>query len=424
MKTSKTNWNKALFSRLAIGLVSLLLTLNVHAKTETVEKNYDVKSGGTLTINSDQGSIEIEPWNKDKVAVQVKKKASSEKRLNEFKLSFDQSGNNVSIDGDSEWNTKVRVQFIVKVPAHYNLDLKTGGGSIEIGDMSGEIKLHTSGGSIKIGNIAEGQVDADTSGGSIRVGDVNGDLKVNTSGGSIKLGNITGTSEINTSGGSITLKSGSNNVNADTSGGSINIGPVTGNVKAETSGGSINVDRVKGNVDVDTSGGSINIAMTDGDVKAETSGGTIKVEGSTGKIDVDTSGGSIKIGSSGGPIVAETAGGSIRIKQANGSIDADTAGGSIEAEMIATSGDTHINLSSAGGDIELYIPANLAASIDAKLKITRSAKRDYRIYSDFPLTIKGEKSDRISGKGDINGGGDSIKLKTTNGDIYIKKLEN
>jgi DUF4097 and DUF4098 domain-containing protein YvlB len=375
------------FTRLLIGLASLVLTSNAFAKTETVEKNFEVSQGGTLTINSDQGSIDIETWNKDSVAIKVKKKASSQERIDEFKLSFNQSGNDISVDGDSEWNSKVNVQFMIKVPTSFNLDVKTGGGSIEVGDLSGMIKVHTSGGSIKIGNVAEGNVDADTSGGSIKVGDVNGNLKVNTSGGSIKL----------------------------TSGG--------GDVKAETSGGSINIGPVTGDVDVDTSGGSIGIAMIDGDVKAETSGGSIQVEGSTGKVNVDTSGGSIKINSSGGPIVAETAGGNIKIKKANGSIDASTAGGSIEAEMIATSGDTHVKLSSSGGDIELYIPASLSASVDAKLEITRNSRRDYRIYSDFPLTIKGAKSDRITGEGDINGGGDKIQLRTTNGDIYIKKIE-
>ena len=48
---------------------------------------------------------------------------------------------------------------------------------------------------------------------------------------------------------------------------------------------------------------------------------------------------------------------------------------------------------------------------------------DYRIYSDFPLVIKGENSNRITGRGDINGGGDLIKLRTMNGDIHIRLLK-
>ena len=64
-----------------------------------------------------------------------------------------------------------------------------------------------------------------------------------------------------------------------------------------------------------------------------------------------------------------------------------------------------------------------------------SSLDEYDIYSDFPLNIVREgdeagKSHRkfyrkvngaITAEGDINGGGDSISLETTNGDIYIKK---
>jgi DUF4097 and DUF4098 domain-containing protein YvlB len=161
-------------------------------------------------------------------------------------------------------------------------------------------------------------------------------------------------------------------------------------------------------------------------VKAETSGGSIKIEGSKGKVDLDTAGGSIYVGSSEGPVIADTAGGNIKILQARGYIEADTAGGSIEAEMIETNNklDTHVYLDTAGGSITVYLPKTFAASISAELEITRSAKRDYRIYSDFPLTIKGEKSDMVTANGDINGGGDKVTLETTNGDIYIKMLKN
>ncbi|MCW8997440.1 MAG: DUF4097 domain-containing protein, partial [Kangiellaceae bacterium] len=257
-----------------IAACSLLIAGNVIAEVENVEKRFDVTSGGTLNLNSDHGSIELESWKKNEVLIEVRKKARNKERLDEFKLTFDQKGNDIYVEGDSEWNSKVSIKYTIKVPSEFNLDLKTGGGSIKVGDLSGKIKVHTSGGSIRIGNVAQGEVDANTSGGSIKVGDVNGNLKVDTSGGSIKIGEVTGTSEINTSGGSIGLVSGGGSVKADTSGGSIKIGPVNGDV------------------DVDTSGGSIKIGMSQGDVKAETSGGSIKVEGAKGKVNVDTSGGS------------------------------------------------------------------------------------------------------------------------------------
>ena len=387
--------------------LGLLMALPVSSKTQDISRNFSVKPGGTLVLESDEGSIEVETWDQSQVEIKVRKMSRKQARLDDFTLNFEQDGDNVLVEGRSDWNARVSVEFRIKVPRQYNLDLKTGGGSIEVGDIRGEVKVDTSGGSIQIGNVSGGDVDAETSGGSITVGDVTGNLKVDTSGGSIHLGKIQGRSSIETSGGSITLEQGGDDVDADTSGGSITIGPVKGNVK------------------VDTSGGSIKIAMAQGDVKAETSGGSIKVEGAKGKVNVDSSGGSLFVGGSGGPVKADTAGGSIKILQARGAIDAETAGGKIEAEMILAdqSADTHVNLETAGGSITLHLPKKLAATVSASLRITRSARRDYRIYSDFPLAIKGEDSDRITAKGDLNGGGDRVTLKTTNGDIYIKVLE-
>ena len=394
-------------------LLLLLATFIVMAatpaksETEKVNKSFAVTPGGTLAIESDRGSIKVETWGRQTVDVLVEKTDRNQKRLDGFKVDFDQKGNDIFIEGHGERKSKVSVKFIVKVPREFSLDLQTGGGAIGIADISGDIKVNTKGGGIGIGNVTQGNVDAKTSGGGIKVGDVDGDLKVKTSGGNIRLGSISGESAIHTSGGSITLEQGGNDVKAKTSGGKIKIGPV------------------KGKVEVRTSGGGIRIGFADEDVIAKTSGGFIEVEGSNGSVDIDSSGGNLFVGSSGGPVKAETSGGNINILQARGFIEADTSGGKIEAELIVDDKnvDTHVNLESSGGSLTMHIPGRLAASVSATLKITRNANRDYRIYSDFPLTIKGEDSRKITAKGDINGGGDKMTLSTTNGDIHIKMLE-
>jgi len=383
-------------------------TLVANGAEEIISKSYSVKPGGTLYIQSDSGRIEIETWDKNKVDVKITKRSRKEKRLQEFDLDIEHTGNDVSIEGEGQWNSRVSISYFIRLPKEYNLDLKTGGGAISVNDISGQIKMKTSGGSIKVGNVAKGNVDVDTSGGSINVGNVNGNLKADTSGGKITVGKITGKTDL------------------DTSGGRIIVAHATGDLKAETSGGSITVGTSDNDVDVNTSGGSIKIGMAQGNVKADTSGGSITVKGSKGNVQIDSSGGNLFVGQSGGYVKADTSGGNITIKKANGFIEADTSGGRIEAEMIQTDNnkDTHVSLESSGGDITLYIPKGIEATVNARLKISNRARRDYRIYSDFPLTIKGQDSSRVSAKGKINGGGDKIDISTSNGDIYIKMLEN
>jgi DUF4097 and DUF4098 domain-containing protein YvlB len=400
----KPSTKKLLYSLIA--LIALTLAMTAYAETGNFEKTFSVGKGGTLYLESGMGTIKVGTWEKGEVFVSIKKRARNKERLDGFEVQIEQNGNDIHVRGDKGWDNRVRVEFQVNVPKEYNVDLSTGGGSIDVSDINGNVKLHTSGGSIAIGDVDGGDVDARTSGGTIKVGDVKGDLKVDTSGGSINLGKITGSSTIHTSGGSISVAQGGSDTDAYTSGGGINIGPSKGNVK------------------VRTSGGGINIATVNGDVDADTSGGSIRVEGSKGKTVIRTSGGTLTVNSSDGPVMADTSGGDIKIMQAKGAIDARTSGGSIAAEMIETdnSKDTHVSLSSSGGDITVYLPETIEATVSATIKISRFANRDYQIYTDFPLSAKGEGSSRISAEGAINGGGDRIQIDTSNGDVYIKKL--
>ena len=364
----------------------LLISVAVFAADKKIEESFKVKPGGELQLESSSGSISVESWNKNEVDVQVEMRARRESQLEDFSVNVEQKGNKVLIEGDSGWGSRVKVKYKVKVPKQFNLNIKTGGGSIAAGKE------------------LEGNVLARTSGGGIKIGDVTGDVDVNTSGGSISVGKVSGELQVDTSGGSIKIAAGGKSTSADTSGGSINIGPSEGPVKADTSGGSIRVAHAKGDVHVDTSGGSIILDGSDGNVRA------------------DTAGGSIQIDNTAGTVVADTSGGSITITRSRGAIKADTSGGHISAELIEDDPavDTSIELSTNGGKLTVYLPEKLKASISARLELGWHS-REAQIYSDFPLSITKEDGMMV-GEGDINGGGDRVVLKGSNEDIYIKKL--
>lgn len=181
-------------------LAILALTMPAYAKTGKITKTFPVEKGGTLVIESNLGSIYVGTWDRDEVSVIVKRSASRMSRVNGFKVQIDQRGNDVYVKGENEQNNRVDVEFYINVPKEFSVDLKTGDGSINVGDLKGNVKLLTDDGGISIGNVIGGKVDARTSGDSIKVGNVKGDLKLDTSGGSIQLGKITGKSCINTAG--------------------------------------------------------------------------------------------------------------------------------------------------------------------------------------------------------------------------------
>ncbi|HYC58890.1 MAG TPA: DUF4097 family beta strand repeat-containing protein [Thermoanaerobaculia bacterium] len=304
------------------------------AAEDTIKKGFNVADGGTLRLDSAYGDVRIVTGG-DGVAVEVIRKADGrrgEERMREHKIEFRQDGNDVIVEGDRDgdnhgWSNWIRwsdedyeVQWNVRIPKTYNVEVKTSGGSIETDDIGGTLDARTSGGGIKTGRLL-GNATLKTSGGGIRIGGGNGDILAHTSGGSVEIGDTTG------------------EVEAKTSGGSISLARVGGKVLARTSGGGIRIDDAMGSVDASTSGGSITARLSRqpaGDSKLSTSGGSVSVSVASGlnfELDARASGGGVRsdipllvqglkdddslqgrIGNGGPKLVLRTSGGGIRVK--------------------------------------------------------------------------------------------------------------
>lgn len=247
-------------------IVSAILTLlfigYTTAKSNLDQQSFTVTKGGTLYLDSDAGSLDIESHAKDTVEVLVEKNGRS---ADDFFVTFEQDGADVRINGerDNSWYSSLNVRFMIKVPEQYNIAVDTGGGSIALDNLDGQVKARTSGGSIQLGAI-KGDVEVRTSGGSIRVDEVAGNINAHTSGGSIRATlskQPTADCRLTTSGGSVTAyldPSIKVNLSASTSGGSVNSQlPVTGKINKRSIKGEIN----GGGPDLvlRTSGGSVNV---------------------------------------------------------------------------------------------------------------------------------------------------------------------
>src|SRR5437660_728111 len=144
-----------------------------------------------------------------------------------------------------------------------------------------------------------------------------------------------------------------------------------------------------------------------------TSGGDVKVGDAAANVSAKTSGGDIEIKRVAGNLAAHTSGGSITIDEAHGAIDASTSGGSIEARIAQRpSGDS--TLKTSGGGITLSIAPNVAIDVDA-----HTSGGD--IETDVPVTLLGKQSESTL-EGKLNGGGPRVVLRTSGGDIRLRKM--
>ncbi len=297
------------------------------------------------------------------------------------------------------------VQFEVAVPRGYSVEVNTGAGDITTADIGGTASLRTQGGNIKTGRIGgSGLRDAsrgrsvarlDTQGGHIQVLDVAGDLTAFTAGGHINVGNIAGDAALRTGGGHIRA------------------GQIGGRAELETVGGNITVAHAENFVNVRTGGGQIDFGEVRGSVRAQTGGGGIRVMYVSGPMEVESSGGSICLTRVAGALQAATSGGTITAW-----INPDPPSGGGAVRLGGAS-----QLASGNGDIVVFLPRNLAATIDAT--VTSGGLRHIEADPALHLTVQSSNTGTgpVHAIAVLNGGGALLKLHTTAGKIRLQFLD-
>jgi DUF4097 and DUF4098 domain-containing protein YvlB len=305
------------------------------ATEEKIDKTFAVKSGGSLVVEVDFGSIEVTTSpNRSEVSVDIWRKvtrwsqAEEESFLKDNPVEFVRDGDTVTVRARARnhftwswftgWRNRNEARTIVQVPEHFNARLETAGGSIAVSDVSGSVEADTRGGPLQFSRV-HGPLAGHTSGGGIKVFACDGEIRIETSGGGIEVNGGGGSLHGDTSGGGITVKTFSGPIAVETSGGGITIENIQGKIAGSTSGGPIRAvlpSPVPGDVDLETSGGGVTLSVAaDAAFKldAETSGGGVNcelpltVQGNiqrnqiTGT--VNAGGPSVKLRSSGGGIL-------------------------------------------------------------------------------------------------------------------------
>lgn len=355
-----------------------------------------VKAGGRLVLRAEPGSVNVDPGVSGRVVCLVHLVAygtdeqAAKGCFDAYRLKALRTANGAYIQGLSGCaggHPAPSAAFNVRVPLKFNLDIKTQGGSIRVGELEGQLTAQTAGGDIRAGNL-RGPVRVSTAGGVISLGNVSGSVSAQTAGGNVNVGNVNGPATI------------------ATGGGEIRAGVINGPLTAQTAGGNIFLQAAAGPVQVETMGGQIHLGECGSSVRAQTAGGNIEVAGAHGRVR------------------AESAGGSITLLKAMSSVQAQTAAGRILAQIDAKrSSFGPSSLETQAGDVDVFLPPSLPVTIDALI----AHSTGNRIISDFPLEISKVRNGFALGqewaKGPIHGGGSPLEIRTMMGNIQIRKMD-
>jgi hypothetical protein len=166
--------------------------------------DFKVAAHAAVVIDSDAGSVTLEPGPAGAIHVDATKKADSEAEAQKLDVDVRLDGNVVRVRfGHARDWSHGSVDFRVRAPADSRLEVRTGGGSVDAHGFSGGVAVETGGGSVNVGD-ARGPLKVHTGGGSVRVAHVAGSVDIRTGGGSINCdGELSGQNRIETGGGSI-----------------------------------------------------------------------------------------------------------------------------------------------------------------------------------------------------------------------------
>jgi hypothetical protein len=334
-----------------------------------------VNENTTLVVKADTGDLQVDTTGRES-AVDVQTDGG-QIRENCGKDIIEYSGN-----GAHFWK--------ITTPRDIDLDLKTVGGGITVGNVDGNVVLKTNGGGVSVGSIR-------------------GNATITTEGGAIKSGNIGGNAVLRTPG-------------------TIEVGDVGGNAEFHTTTGRITAGNIAGSNTIAEAGRTITIIKA-GEVKATTSTGDIYIA-EAARINAKSGGGHITTRRVRGPFQGHTEEGDIRLDSAGSWVEASTGHGNILVHLVPENidGDLHMDLQAGVGDITVYLPPRLHAAVD--MTVQKPVFQAQQIISEFPVTPPHPGQGLIPNnryyapthsESLLNGGGNNIVLHTALGKITLRK---
>jgi hypothetical protein len=130
-------------------------------------------------------------------------------------------------------------------------------------------------------------------------------------------------------------------------------------------------------------------------------------------LDIDTVNGRVVVRKVSGVMSLGSTNGRIEVHEGSGRVDASTTNGRIYAQLLRVDRGG-MRFSTTNGGVEIELPESIAANLDV-------STTNGSINTDFPITVSGTfNKNRLSGV--VNGGGESLRVRTTNGSVRISKI--
>ncbi|MGA3009954.1 MAG: DUF4097 family beta strand repeat-containing protein [Terracidiphilus sp.] len=321
--------------------------------------NSQIPANAAIEINNPRGDVSVTAGETSTIQVQAHEMAYADSDSNAKKI-FDNEAAHVTVNGGtvlikSENDSKGRVNLTITVPKSSHLTINSGWGDVTAAGLGAGVDV-----------TARGDIHVSSISGSVQVHFING--RHDTFAAHDVQGDVILSGDVN----DLTLSEIKGNVTQN--------GELLGDVHLET---------IRGPVHLHTSVTDLELAELPGDLTLDSD--DLRVNEAKGTVHITTRSKDIDLNQIYGDSYVETRNGRIAVEPA---------------------GTYAVEAKNDKGDVELTLPPNPSASINA-----RTHNGD--IVNDFDLPISGDENKSLNGK--IGAGAARVVLSAEDGDVRIKK---
>ena len=148
-------------------------------------------------------------------------------------------------------------------------------------------------------------------------------------------------------------------------------------------------------------------------LSAGTVNGEMRVRDLTSDVRASTVNGRVEVRNVGGEVKATTVNGKVEVTTRSGPVNASTVNGDIDVSMASVTRDGEMSFHTVNGSVTVETPSSLDANVS--LDTMHGS-----ITSDYPVQLSGKFGPRHA-EGTIGRGGRSIRLRTLNGSVELRK---
>ena len=175
---------------------------------DEINQTYQLAPGARVEVSSIRGSVKIVNADTATAEVRIIRTARTRADLEYHKIEVAQTGNGLVVRGVQEpderrgQNIQVNHEVILKLPRRIDLSVNSISGSLQAGDVDGQLHVSSISGSVNTGNIS-GKLQVSSVSGNLEVGNVGAEARVTSISGNVGLGQVNGSLNVSSVSGGV-----------------------------------------------------------------------------------------------------------------------------------------------------------------------------------------------------------------------------